>query len=369
MLAGVARVLHVDEIRLVEAGAYLASAPDPGRPVRPLTRVLPFAELTEERFEDLMTEVMALKFPDGHASRFGGRGHKQDGIDILVVCGSQNVATGQCKRHQAFGPAAVLAAIEEVTVEADAHFLFLSRPTASPGARKEAAKHGPWELWDGEDISRFIRTLPEDQAVRIVDAYFPGHREHFLGIASPGPWLLPEEHFDVIRSALFNHGWTLRGRDDELAALTSSVRSEAASLATVVGPGGAGKTRLLKALAETVREPGTQIRILPVDSAVAAADFELLPNRGRLVVIIDDAHERSDAPAVVAGVWRRHPRAQNVLATRPYGLGRLKEALERASLIPGEPAEVNLADLPQDEAETLAAVSRGVSIWRCKMAT
>ena len=48
------------------------------------------------------------------------------------------------------------------------------RTTASPGARKEISTHAGWELWDGEDLSRYIRTLPLDQAVRLVDTYFPG---------------------------------------------------------------------------------------------------------------------------------------------------------------------------------------------------
>src|SRR5664280_261220 len=258
MLADVARVLATDERLLVDAGAYLPPKSSIRRPVRPLTRVLSLDELPEERFEDLVAEVMGAMHLNGHASRYGGRGHKQHGIDILVTGDGENLATGQCKRHKEFGPAAVREAINQVTVHADKHHLFLSRMTATPGARKEAAKHKSWELWDGEDISRFIRELPCDRAVRIVDTYFPGHREEFLGVASPGPWLRPEEHFDQSRSAIFNHDWDLAGRDNELTSLTGTAYGTTASLSIVIGHGGAGKTRLLKALVDAAPDASTQ---------------------------------------------------------------------------------------------------------------
>lgn len=92
---------------------------------------------------------MAPMFPTGHASRFGGRGHKQYGIDILVTDGGANLATGQCKRHREFGPAAVRKAINEVTITAG--------KTCLP---EGTAKHSDWELRDGEDISRYIRNPP-----------------------------------------------------------------------------------------------------------------------------------------------------------------------------------------------------------------
>jgi transcriptional regulator with XRE-family HTH domain len=216
MLTDLARVLAVDEEALVEAGDYPSPAPADGTPVRPLARALPLHELPEDRFEDLLAELTTTMHPKGHTSRYGGRGHKQYGIDILVADGGTNLATGQCKRHREFGPAAVLKAINEVTIGAPKNYLFLSRLTATPAARAEAGKHAGWELWDGEDISRYIRSLPREQAVRIVDTYFPGHRESFLGVASPGPWLLAEEHFDATRSTIFNHEWGLVGRQEQL---------------------------------------------------------------------------------------------------------------------------------------------------------
>lgn len=358
MLTDLARVLAVDVEALVEAGQYRPPAPAVRPPVRPLTRAVPLDELPEDRFEDLLAELMTTMYPNGHASRYGGRGHKQYGIDILVADGGTNLATGQCKRHREFGPAAVLKAINEVTIAAPTNYLFLSRLTATPAARVEAGKHAGWELWDGEDISRYIRSLPREQAVRIVDTYFPGHRESFLGVASPGPWLLPEEHFDATRSTIFNHEWGLVGRQEQLDRLVAAGYQPDATLAFVIGAGGVGKTRLLKALADAV-PADAQVRILPGDGQVTAAAFELLPHQGELTVVIDDAHELTEITSVVAGIWRRNRDAKVVLATRPYGLRTLQEGLARNGLLPEPHIEVELGDLDIDDATTLAREALG----------
>ncbi|MEH0108211.1 helix-turn-helix domain-containing protein [Tersicoccus sp. MR15.9] len=358
MLDSVARTLSVDLDLLLDAGGYRSPALAVRLPVRPLTRALPLDELTEERFEDLLTEVVATLHLDGHASRYGGRGHKQYGIDILVTADGINLAIGQCKRHREFGPSAVRRAIKEVTIFAPQNYLFLSRLVATPAARAEAGRHANWELWDGEDISRHIRNLPREQAVRIVDNYFPGHRESFLGISAPGPWLPPEEHFGVNRGAVFNHDWNLVGRRAELDQLVAAAYQANATVAFLVGAGGVGKTRVLKAVADA-RPAGTQIRLLPGNVNVTGADLELLPVDRDLTVIIDDAHEIVDIANIMAGIWRRNPNTKVLLATRPYGVRGVKEELARHGLLPMPHTEVVIGDLEFDEAFALAREALG----------
>ncbi|MCB5281400.1 MULTISPECIES: helix-turn-helix domain-containing protein [unclassified Arthrobacter] len=357
-LDDVAGILEVDLDTLIDAGGYRPPAPAIRFPVRPLTRALPLDELTEERFEDLLTEVVATLHQDGHASRYGSRGHKQHGIDILVTANGTNLATGQCKRHREFGRAAVERAINEVTIAAPKNYLFLSRLVATPAARKEAGKHATWELWDGEDISRHIRNLPRERAVRIVDTYFPGHRESFLGISAPGPWLLPEEHFGGIRGTVFNHEWHLVGRQAQLDQLVGAAHQSEAAVAFLTGAGGVGKTRLLKAFADTA-SAGAQVRILPGNVQVSAADFELLPYDRDLTIIIDDAHEIDEVTGIVAGIWRRNANTKVILATRPHGLRTLKEEMARHGLLPVPHTEVVLGDLEFDEAVALAHEALG----------
>lgn len=361
MLTALARVLSIEEEELVEAGRYRLPPSSVSPPVRPLTRALPLHELTEERFEDLLTEVMRALYPQGHTSGYGGRGHKQHGIDILVAADGTNLATGQCKRHRQFGPAAVREAINEVTISAPKNYLFLSRPTASPQARQEANKYAGWELWDGNDISRYIRDLPRERAVRIVDTYFPGHRESFLGVTAPGPWLFPEEYFDVTRSPLFNHEWSLAGRQNQLTEAANSAYATDTTLSIIIGAGGIGKTRFLKALADAA-PPTAQVRLLPGDAPVSAADFELLPSDTSLTVMIDDVHELQDVTRIVSGIWRRNSEARIVLATRPYGRRFLQGELARHGLLPTSSTEVELTDLDIDDATALAREALGSEV-------
>lgn len=358
MLDEVARILAVDLETLLDAGGYRTPVHAVPLPARPLARTLPLDELTEERFENLLTEVVATLHKDGHASRYGGRGHKQHGIDILVTSNGTNLATGQCKRHREFGPAAVKRAVSEVTIAAPKNYLFLSRPIATPAARNEAGKHATWELWDGEDISRHIRNLPRDQALRIVDTYFPGHRESFLGVSAPGPWLLPEDYFGSPRNTIFNHDWSMVGRQSQLDQLMSTVHQSTAAVAFLIGAGGVGKTRLLKAFADATSAT-TQIRILPGNVRVNAADLELLPDTPGLAIIIDDAHEIAQITDIVAGIWRQNQNAKVILATRPYGLRTLKEDMARHGLLPTPHAELALGDLEFDEAVALAREALG----------
>jgi transcriptional regulator with XRE-family HTH domain len=355
MIQALATELRISVDLLLQAGGYHEDANErPRPPSRPLTRALPLDELSAERFEDLMAEILSCLHPEGHTSRFGGPGEKQFGIDLIVKADEGNAATGQCKRQKEFGPAAVKAAVREVTIKAKRNYLFLSRLTATPGARKEMAKYANWELWDGEDISRYIRSsMSQDLSIRLVDAYFPGHRESFLGVALPAPWLPVEEAFPSRKAQIFNHDWTLVGREAEILELASVAFGTERALAVLVGRGGLGKTRLLKAVAESAPNTQTHVRVLTAGTPVGPGDFELLPKRS-LVVLIDDAHEREDIAYLLSGIWRQSANARIVLAVRPYGWEPVRTALQRACLLPDSPTSIELKDLDLNAAEALA---------------
>lgn len=358
MLRDLAHVLGVAEDVLLDAGAYTTAAA--ARVLPPRSAVLPLASLPPDRFEDLATELLQLLHTEGHASRFGGPGEKQHGIDVLVAgSDGHNLATGQCKRHLQFGAVAVRGAVHAATIEADRHYLFLSRNTASPGARQEIGKYPDWELWDGEDISRYTRSLPLDRAVRIVDTYFPGHREAFLGVRRTGPWLLPEDHFAQGRGQLVSHDWSLVGRADLVDRLAPTLYGSAGRVAVIVGRGGTGKTRLLRAVAEAAPDNDTQVLVLPGGVEVEPEAFELLVGERSLVILVDDAHERNDLNYVISGIWRQNARANILIATRPYRWDAIRSDLSRNPLAPEEPLSFLLADLSSAEAEALARQALG----------
>lgn len=345
--------VEVDEL-LREAGYQESLRTDTAvtRPVRPHVEALPIGELPPDRFEQFIVALATLLYPDCDVHRYGSQGHTQHGIDVIVQRGTDTVATFQAKRHRHFGPTKVRQAVQSVTVDSDRHFLVLTR-IASPRARDEIRHHEGWDLWDVEDVSRVVRhKLDRDSAVRLVDTYFPNWRESFLGVREPSPWQTADEFFLPFgRDQLYGHEWELVGRQDELDDLRSFVTGER-QLKLLIGRGGIGKTRLIRELISTSAD--TTCRILARNAEVKPQDFELLPASEHLLIVIDDAHERSDLAGLIAGIGRAQPQAKVLLALRPYGLAPLSEQLRRVGLHESEADPLELSDLSHEEARQLA---------------
>jgi hypothetical protein len=360
MVGTIARVLSVEVDQVLAAASYDdASGGSALDAVRPLVRDLPIEELPADRFEDLSVEIAQHLYPDSHASRFGGSGETQGGIDVLVD-GTRTV-TIQCKRRRQFGPQDVARMVADTKVEASTHYLFLAKPTATAAARSEIAKYPGWQLWDGEDLSRYIRSqMSTQEALRLVDTYFPNHREPFLGIARPGPWLTTSEFFAPASGVqIFTHAWALAGRTREVRELLDSIRTDDSGVTLLSGRGGVGKTRLLRSVAETLEGEGWVVRLLPVGGRAEPGDFELLPTDGRLLVVLDDAQDRADIADVLAQLRRRNLSAKVLIATRPYGELALSHDLRRVGLMSSGLPTVRLSDLTLEESKQLAREALG----------
>ncbi|MEX2587622.1 MAG: helix-turn-helix domain-containing protein [Actinomycetota bacterium] len=327
----------------------------PEKAVRPLLPRLPLGSISPADFEGFCRDFVALRHSGSEVSRFGGEGHKQDGIDLLARFEGGSSATFQCKRRQTFGAARVAEAVKANAVEADRHYLLLSR-VASPDARKEIRKHEGWVLWDVEDISRIVRfELSLDDARRLIDTYFPGYREHVLGLTAAGLWLTPEEYFRPVLkpNAVLSQRWLLVGRDSELDRLSKFMESKENAL-LVLGRGGAGKTRLLLGLVDLMREkrPDHPIRFAAREAVFRPEDLETLPREA--LVIVDDAHDRDDVDVLLAGLARRDD-VKTVLGARPYALSKLIESLAAAGMISIDgPSRLELCDLEREHLEELA---------------
>lgn len=312
---------------------------------------LPLSELTPEELEQFIADLAHTLYPDANVSQFGERGHKQDGIDIEVVENGKMVATFQCKRHRQFGPAKVKDAVEAVTVDSPCNYIVITRP-ASPDARKEIAKHTEWILWDPADVSRALRydILP-DRAMRLVDTYFRGLREAFLGIPEPGPWLIESEYLSqTTPGGIFTHNLEMVGREDVLQNISDFIDKSDDWIAAISGRGGLGKTRLLHEVVSSMADSKTEIRVLNTNKEVKPEHFELLPADLPLLVIIDDAHDRSDVAELIAGIKRRSPQAKVLLSLRPYGMPQLTYDLRRIQVDSTEIAIWKIDDLKHDEA-------------------
>ncbi len=370
MVVELAALFEADPGEFLHAAGYtlLADRPQISRPVRPRLTVLPVWELAPDKFEELVADIGQQLNPDALVTRLGSQGHKQHGVDVTAEKDSRYLATYQCKRHKEFGPQKVKAAVGEVTIEADAHFLVLSRRSASPAARKEMQRYPGWTLWDGEDISRTIRGLSLDKAVRIVDTFFPGWREPFLGVAEPGPWLPTDEFFLPLTAGLiYTHDWQLVGRADELADVLAFVDDPSQRIGLVVGRGGIGKSRLLLEVGRTLERRATSVRFAKLGSELRAQDYELLPRNEPLLLVIDDAHDRDDLQAMVAEVLRLAGHGKVLLALRPYGLDSLAAELGQLGLRVDDLPQFHLSDLSRQDAEALAAEALGAG-WPHQLA-
>ena len=355
-----ADLFHVDpeqfHLAVGDAIPTIGAPAMPSGPVRPLALTLPLPNLQPQVFEKFCTDLMQYLYRKAGVNLAGSQGHAQDGIDGQINHPDGQRWTFQCKRRRQFGPADIQKAVQLVVEEADKNLLLLSR-VASPGARKEIRKHTGWELWDVEDMSRKIRQdIDPDEAVRLVETYFPGWSKDFLGVPEPGPWLTAAKFYRHSESNdFYTHRMSLVGRDTNLAQIGDFLDQAEAMFGMLVGRGGIGKTRLLRDVALSAEQLGWDVRFLDRSAQVLSQDCDLLPNRPRLLVVVDDAHEQSDLARLLSGLRSKRPYAKALLAIRPHGLTPIIDELRHVGIHSSTLPIWKLDDLQLSEAKALAS--------------
>ncbi|QXJ25737.1 XRE family transcriptional regulator [Actinomadura graeca] len=321
---------------------------------------LPFETLTAEEFEDFSLTLARRSWPGMNCYRVGKTGHTQGGFDVHVEDGTKLIVGIQCKRESEFGPAKVIKADEGVKERAGLNLIFLSR-TATPGAQTEARMRG-WQIWDKNKLSHVVHDLHLSESVPIVDRYFPLLRESFLGVLLPGPWLDPSQYFGRLdRSERSSQRWTLVGRQALVEELKTFTGGPSGRVAVVVGRGGIGKTRLVRALCDDLEETEVAIRFLERDSTVDRQGFEQLPP-GSLLLVVDDAHDDGvPVGKVVAGIFAVNPSAKVLLTSRPDGEARIRRELRAVGADLPDTLRLDVPDLDREGAETLAREILGAS--------
>lgn len=330
-------------------------------PRRPLLDELPFNRLDAYQFEAFCEALASRLYPDAQeVLRYGVSGDAQHGIDIRVVAADGERIGIQCKKYEKFHPASFAKAVAELDrtrARVDRCVLFLST-RASAAVVEASDKLDEWTIWDSRTLSREVDKLPRDQALTLVDRFFPSMREEFLGVRTPSVWQTAEEAFPTsLSSPVYSHGFRLVGRTstlDEMAAFAAG--NDGPRIAVLTGVAGQGKSRLLCELARSHdRDHGTATRVLP-PGPFTPEEFDHLPTDDRLLVLIEDAHERSDDLAMVlAGVLRARPQARVVIATRPYGRLVVQQALRAAKVDEREVPRWDLSALRHEEAYALAS--------------
>jgi hypothetical protein len=277
------------------------------------------AGLSPEAFERFCAAFLQKRYREakGKVHRVGGLGHDQDGLDIEVALPDKRRVGFQCKREQEFGPQKVHAAVGQYKGDANEKIILLAR-VASPQARSAVLQHEGWDIWDKEDISRIIRELSKNDQRELVDTFFPGQRLALLGMSEPGPWQTAEQFFAPFNSArsAFNHAWNLVGREAETTALSKALHDDRALVVNLVGAGGAGKSRIIKEAVSGL--DNILLRFLSPTEAITARSLEDL-GTGNKILVVDDAHDRTDLQPLFQYVAVPENRAKLLLAFRPYG--------------------------------------------------
>lgn len=350
-----AKALGLDEAgtnRLMELAGYSASPA-----VTAFDTPFPVERLSSESFERFIADLVAMLYPEADVNRQGGQGHNQAGTDVLATYRDGRKLSWQCKRVEQFGPKKVTAAIEKHTLPVSEAYLALSC-IASPAARTTLEDRPGWHLWDRDDISRVVRSLPIEAQRRLVRTYFRGQEIALLGEPADRVWETPDEFFAALSNPddAFNHEWPLVGREDIIADFSAALADSAFRVVLLSGGGGSGKSRILKQVLSECRAapPGWTPLLLTRDGEISKQRLEELGDR-KLVLVVDDAHDRTDLASLFEFSALHRDRIKLVLALRSYGLNHVKAQASAFSLVGPNVKDIELHPLTLAQSEQLAA--------------
>ena len=328
-------------------------------------KILPFDadSFDWDRFEDFcLATVLAL--PDiRRADRYGVKGDKQDGIDLKAELVDGRLRTYQCRHVAKISPANVRKIIDDTEYGGDEHEIWVTCPVGKAVA-DVVSEFENWAIESDSGISQLLRVkIPREIAGHIVRDYFGNQiARAFLGRSESYGFISPAEYF----GALDDEGRTLRqdielvGRQDELAGLLDSIDDPKTVLVTLPGRGGIGKTRLLKAAAESLVDQGRRVLVAAGGASLSVELVEDLPPVD-LVVILDDAHRLGvDLTGLLQASMRRKASLTILCGCRPGGLEQLDLAAASAGVEPHQVVTLpRLKPLDRDQVVQLASLALG----------
>ena len=329
-------------------------------PVEPAQKLLPLNDegFEWDDFEEFCAEfVSQLPFVI-HCHRYGKKGDKQEGIDIIADLEDGRKAVFSCKQYNEFKKGDAEKAVRAMTYKADDCYLLLSCE-ASISARDTWCNSGPnWRVWDTYDIAKEIRKLPLDETRRLIMTYFgPIWVKAFLGIEGISAFVSPKEYFAKLMNPdnLFSHIYPLVGRKDLLEQLHRFVESEKYSIAIIAGRGGVGKTKILQSFSENFSKLHKDKALFFVNDGVpisqeSANDLPL----GPCIIVIDDAHRSQDLSILFAIARKRSIKL--LLSFRPYALESINSHLISAKFDVNEIRDFGIIkDMDNKEIKDLAS--------------
>ena len=323
------------------------------------THPFPLHLLSDEDFERFCLQLISFLHPEANVYRYGGSGHKQEGIDIRADFDKTLCFTFQCKRHKNFGPQNALEAIKRHTLQSNKKVILLSR-IATPKTRDAVKEHQDWQVWDVEDISRIIRfELTLDEGRRLVRTFFPGHEYSLLGIQLNSPWQTAEEFFLPYSSSsrIFNHAWKLVGRKKDIDLIQTDLENDNLKAIVITGSAGTGKSKLLNSICSIYipKHKNTLLRVAAYGEKITKESIDELGSDTK-ILIVDDAHDRDGNDINLLFNLAAIP-ASNIkllFLTRPYSLDKIIASAANMGLSHDLVKITHLQPLSKTEATTLS---------------
>ncbi len=303
------------------------------------------------------------------AETYGTDGGPQDGIDVRATMEDGTVLVVQCKDRPGFQPKEGKTAMdlaEEKYPGADAYFLVITGKKVSAGIQREADQRGKWLVVGRETLSSWFFSgylLPPDQQRRLVGSHFgPAWRNAFFPTSGDDLLVTTERFFSVFKKEgnLHRHDANLVG--DKTEALAEEIANDLGGtngprVIILTATGGQGKSRFLKAVAESVEASFPQ-RIVRFQNDAADAEAEDYGLRAadfdNACVFIDDAHRLENLRPRLLRELAEHPGATVMIAARPNSLEPLKRKLLDARFTEAEWKLVTLPGLEFQDIRSLA---------------
>ena len=295
------------------------------------------------------------------AVRYGASGAKQRGIDILATMENRATWVLQCKHVAKFGKGdaekAIAKAEREFGSRHPARYLLWVTGNVSTDALDLVHEHYPnWTLWDGERISNeFLLHTPQRQAFQIVSSVFDGAwAKAFFPL--PDDLLISTGEFYSrweSEDRLFHQRAGFVGRQNLLDRVASFAVGGKENKALILSaPGGIGKTRLLRAVAERVETdgPGRLVRFTNPE-APPGAEPPRYEEASLMTVFHDDAHRVETLPGLLVRILaaKQAEGSRLILAARPGAEQVLREHLMDAGYTSGNIETLHLEKLRKAE--------------------
>lgn len=303
-----------------------------------------------------------------HAELYNtGTGRDQKGIDLKLRIEGGETWTAQCKRHKTWDLAQTKTAVAKAEDRFPAqHYFLLVACDPAEGVQDYIATQSKWSLWNLDRIcSEFRQRVPQVQQSRLLGFLAPEELRRFAPYASDA-LVSADQFFSANRGAgrAFHHQHKLVGRAEELRRLRAFATARKSKVLLLAGPGGVGKSRLLRELARTPRKNARWPEIVFLNPHATGTDLESDITRAlwdadtpRLVVV-DDAHRPEILPAALLARARECPGLKLLVATRPSAVETLRARLRDHGL-EDEPEPLALSPLAKKDLRALAAEALG----------